>query len=56
LYWHLFRIDADGNNLAELTGGGVDAISPAYGAGNQIFFISNAGEKYEIWSALITME
>jgi TolB protein len=55
-YWHLFRIDADGNNLTELTQGSISTFSPAYGAGNQIFFIANAGGKYEIWSALISEE
>jgi len=53
---HLYAMDAEGNSLTELTGGKVDIWSPACGAGNEIFFISNAGNKTEIWSALLVME
>ncbi|MDR1625050.1 MAG: hypothetical protein LBT33_00800 [Spirochaetia bacterium] len=56
LRWHLFAMDMDGNNVTELTAGNTDIWSPAAGAGNQIFFISNAGGKTEIWSALVTLE
>jgi TolB protein len=53
----LFAMDIDGNNLTELTGGNSDIWAPVAGVGNQIFFLSNAGEgKTEIWSALITLE
>jgi TolB protein len=54
---HLFAMDTEGNNVTELTSGNTDIWAPAAGAGNQIFFISNAGGgKTEIWSALVTLE
>ncbi|MDR2095470.1 MAG: hypothetical protein LBP76_08120 [Treponema sp.] len=57
LWRHLFAMDIEGNNLTELTGGNTDIWAPVAGPGNQIFFISNAGEgKTEIWSALVTLE
>ena len=56
LWRHLYAMDTEGNNITELTGGQVDIWSPACGAGNEVFFISNAGNKTEIWSALVTLE
>jgi TolB protein len=56
LYWHLFRMDRDGANVSQLTDGRVDVYSPAYGAADQIFFISNASGKTEIWSAQIILQ
>jgi TolB protein len=55
-YWHLFRMDRNGTNVSQLTSGKVDVYSPAYGVGEKIYFISNAGGKTEIWSAEITLE
>ncbi|MDR2541959.1 MAG: hypothetical protein LBC80_00690 [Treponema sp.] len=54
-FQHLFVMDAEGNRRTELAGGNVNIWSPAWGAGNEVFFISNAGNRDEIWSALVTM-
>ena len=56
MWQHLYAMDSEGNNITELTGGKVDIWSPACGAGNEVFFISNAGNKTEIWAALVALE
>ena len=53
---HLYAMSSTGTNVTELTGGRVNIWSPAVGAGNEIFFISNAGGKTEIWSALVSLD
>lgn len=53
---HLFVMDCEGNNLVELTTGNIDTWMPTVGAGNRIFFLSNAGGKIEIWSAFVTLD
>jgi Tol biopolymer transport system component len=55
-YTHLFRIDADGTNLTQLTEGMVNAFSPSWGENNTIYFISDAGGFNEIWTATVLIE
>jgi TolB protein len=55
-YNHLFRINADGSNLTQLTEGMVNAFSPSWGPNNTIYFISDAGGFNEIWTATILIE
>jgi TolB protein len=55
-YNHLFRINADGSNLTQLTEGAVNAFSPSWGENNTIYFISDAGGFNEIWTATILIE
>ncbi|MFP3042794.1 hypothetical protein LQZ19_13335 [Treponema primitia] len=55
-YSHLFRINADGSNLTQLTEGMVNAFSPSWGLDNTIYFISDAGGFNEIWTATILIE
>jgi TolB protein len=53
--WHIFLIKVDGTGLIQLTDGDVDAYSPAWGKDNTIFFISNANNSTEIWTAKVTL-
>ncbi|MDR3311734.1 MAG: hypothetical protein LBS64_01190, partial [Spirochaetaceae bacterium] len=52
---HLFFMGADGSNLTQLTSGNVDVFSPAWGANNDIYFISNVQNATEIWKAHLTL-
>jgi len=53
--WHVFIVNSDGTDLIQLTDGNVDVFSPAWGnKGNTIFFVSNANDRTEIWSAQVS--
>ena len=56
LFNHLYRLDADGSNLTALTGGDINVYAPAYGAENEVFFIAESRNTYNIYSALINVE
>jgi len=54
--WHVFIIKVDGTDLVQLTDGNVDVFSPVWGnKGNTIFFVSNANDRTEIWSAQVSV-
>jgi TolB protein len=48
---HLYVMKADGTDLTQLTSGNVDVFSPAWGANDDIYFISNVQGATEIWKA-----
>jgi TolB protein len=52
---HLFLMKADGTDLTQLTSGNVEVFSPAWGANNDIFFISNVQGATEIWKAHLNL-
>jgi Tol biopolymer transport system component len=56
LFNHLYRIDADGSNLTMLTGGEINVDAPAYGAENEVFFIAESRNTFNIYSALVNVE
>jgi len=52
---HLYRMNTDGSNITELTSGNLDITYYSASKDDKVFFISNAGNKTEIWSATITL-
>jgi TolB protein len=54
-HWHAFVIKVDGSDLVQLTNGDVDCFSPVWGRDNTIFFVSNANNSTEIWSARVNL-
>ena len=54
-HWHAFVIKVDGSDLVQLTDGDVDVFSPVWGRDNTIFFVSNANNSTEIWSAKVNL-
>jgi TolB protein len=53
---HLYLMKANGTDLTQLTSGNVDVYSPAWGANNDIYFISNVQNATEIWKAHLNIE
>jgi TolB protein len=53
---HLYLMRSDGTDLTQLTSGNVDVFSPAWGANNDIYFISNVQNATEIWKAHLNLE
>ena len=54
-HWHAFVIKVDGSDLVQLTNGDVDVFSPVWGKDNTIFFVSNANNSTEIWTAKVNL-
>jgi Tol biopolymer transport system component len=55
-YWQLFSVNTESGQSTQLTEGRTNIVSVACAADNKIFFIANAGGKYEIWSATVAVE
>jgi TolB protein len=53
---HLYLMRADGTDLTQLTSGNIDVYSPAWGANNDIYFISNVQNATEIWKARLNLD
>jgi TolB protein len=54
-HWHAFLVKVDGTGLVQLTDGNVDVFSPVWGKDNTIFFVSNANNSTEIWTAKVKL-
>jgi len=54
-HWHAFVIKVDGTEQNQLTNGDVDVFSPVWGRDNTIFFVSNANNGTEVWSAKVNL-
>jgi TolB protein len=54
--WHVFVIKVNGTDLVQLTDGDVDVFSPAWGKDNKVFFMSNANNSTEIWTANVSLK
>jgi TolB protein len=52
--WQLFTMKANGTNLSQLTSGNVSAISPTWDKNNNVYFISDATGKPEVYRARTT--
>jgi Tol biopolymer transport system component len=52
---HLYLMKTDGTDLTQLTSGNVEVFSPAWGANNDIYFISSVQGATEIWRAHLNL-
>jgi hypothetical protein len=53
--WQIYYMKADGMGLTALTGGNVNATSPSWDKNNNVYFLSDANGKYEIYQARVNI-
>lgn len=53
--WQIYYMKADGTGLSPLTGGNVNATSPSWDKNNNVYFVSDANGKYEVYQARINI-
>ncbi|MDR1301674.1 MAG: hypothetical protein LBK43_04290, partial [Treponema sp.] len=53
--WQIYYMKADGTGLSPLTGGNVNATSPSWDKNNNVYFVSDANGKNEVYRARINI-
>jgi TolB protein len=53
--WQIYYMKADGTGLSPLTSGNVNAVSPSWDKNNNVYFISDANGKSEIYRARVNI-
>jgi TolB protein len=53
--WQIYYMKADGTGLSPLTGGNVNAFSPSWDKNNNVYFVSDANGKNEVYRARINI-
>jgi TolB protein len=53
--WQIYYMKADGTGLSPLTGGNVNATSPSWDKNNNVYFISDANGKDEVYRARVNI-
>jgi TolB protein len=53
--WQIYYMKADGTGLSSLTGGNVNAYSPSWDKNNNVYFVSDANGKDEVYRARVNI-
>jgi TolB protein len=53
--WQIFYMKADGTGLSPLTGGNVNATFPSWDKNNNVYFVSDANGKEEVYRARVNI-